>query len=842
MPATVENVFRGNSCGGRILTALVAVASFLATASNLFSEPEVTGGAMRMGTSVRLKPFTPAAFHCLIKNPDSKAHNVSLMISPADDTFSVAPEITFMDTVYVPASTTYDYNSTVMSSTTENYLLTSFSDGSKLPNRGESIPVKMLYSKSPHYGILNDSADINFGSMVNFPDMKDKFFPVFFSSRSMPISPEGLDGIDVLIFLDLNFDNMNTAQFNALHEYVRTGGLLVFAYPESTLKAALTPIGDLIPVKPVRVRKVDEVKALSAIVKDFKGVKLCDFLESTPAENSIVLIKDYGMPLVAYKKFGLGTAMLISIPLSDDVYNDKSDWKELARFVMSRQDLYNEERGFSNCIDEMTGFTVPGTATVFKIIIVYFLLLATAFVAGHFLKRNISAWGVCILIATIMTLNILSKAKNAAKNNGTIFSGVELTIPGDFSDNTTLYCGLFSDRNRQVTLKAPNTGSFISTILPRDYSGIPRFNSEQASGGSRGGFFSGSGMESTQQESSQNVQRVQLIVQRIDGIPELSDVPLQSLRLKQFKAKACLQTNLREPILPELVYLKSGYELKGWKSPDGLEPEFAFLAFQNGVLPVNVSGGQISFRNNESDKMFSTDVLSKQIMNAVHNGDRLPSPALLVATRMENPLMSLPEGFRCQGKKIMVYPVREKYSEDEILIGPEQISLTAGNTSSKIIIDGNRLNSNQEGLYSSSEYSIDFQVPPHFRLIKPSEIRIYFSFSNPGGNLILEPRLVKLEALPDSKNPQPKPLYAEFRPDQVVNGKTKNDGVFSFAGKEIGGIIDPITGKGRFLITVNEKNPLMDPVQRRRANALSITNLSVSVKGFINENLTGSTY
>ncbi|MEM4247934.1 MAG: hypothetical protein QXH80_01590, partial [Candidatus Nanoarchaeia archaeon] len=635
----------------------------------LLGAPELSRVLLRMGTSPKLKAFSPAQFSCFVSNPDTVPHLISVRITPKSIFFEGTAFNVYTDSFYVPAGCTYEYNSVVIIENSEEYSLAAFSDGVALSRLEENIIIKLASPKSYNLGLLNDSSEFGFGSLINFPELKDKYNICFFTYSSFPSTATLFEKFAAIIISDVDFERLSAAQLQALFDYVTNGGTIIFGNPKSVLQAKNSPLGQLLPVIPFRIRKTDKIgeeAAFKRLFPEFKGiVERTDFLESVVAEKAYVQIEDNRMPLVAIKKCGLGYAKLITIPLSETVFKDKNDWLNFVKFLLFQQELFNEQKEFSSVLDEITGFSVPKTSQIIKYVLAYIVVVSALLSGGRFFKKQALSWGACVLVSLLFTFAIILRAGASVKEKGGIVSGIELCIHGDISESVTSYYGLFSSKNEVLTIKAPNTSSLVSAIMPKDSVAVPFMRGGGPVGDKRS--FFGTDTQNLRASQSADDKTPKLIVQRNNGIQELSNMSLPALRGKQFRnsfttGKVFSGKGLA---IPEILYGRKGFQIKNWKIPDGISVDTAFVAFPDGAIPINYADGYLGYNYEGFGKehVFSTDTLTEKTIEAVIIGARHPSPALAIIEKLAKPSISISEPFKCQGRKIHFFPLEEKFSD-----------------------------------------------------------------------------------------------------------------------------------------------------------------------------------
>ncbi len=817
---------------------LAAAALIPALACRCADVVEVSRPMIKVGMSPLIRPFSAATFSCHIVNPDARPHRIGLRIYP-EGTIESSRNI-FSDDVDVPAETVLDYGSEIIFENAERYFLSVYVDGVKGQKADEDIMIKMITGKTVQIAVLNDSYTVSLGAFTIAPGFKGKYNVYHFSARNAPSNWSMYKRVSCLVIVEPEFDRMTCSRYQAILDYVNQGGTVIFAYPPALFKAAQTPLAQLLPVTPVKLRKIHELKPLGRLIPEFNGwTKAVDFMEAVPKDDSVVLLsEDNGLPVFVWSKAGFGSCRFSAIPICENMYEEKTVQLKLLKRHFVQQELYNEPGGFISALDEMTGFSVPGTPVVLRIIAVYVLILLVVHVAGAVLRRHGAAWIISIVAAGVVTVVVLADAGKSVESKGSLFSGIELMTAGTESSPVETYYSVFSTSDRTVDIRSPDADTLLSSISPGD---------------SSYGFVSMAALAGGPQSNFQKVKMVQeggaqapsspLISGRDNGYCAIKGLDLKALTVREFHAfaKGAFGSLPRLEDLPEISYSERGPSMKPWKVPQEFKPEHAFLVFSDGVLPLSINNGELSLEAG-SEGMFSTDTTAKRLNDAIHDGARKGTPGIALVEKIGKSIIPPPEKASTQGRRIIMLPALEKLGAETVTVNPEQIPLTAGDSSTRIIISGNKLKKDDVGLYSSSEYLFKFQLPPSFSAIEASEIRVNLKYSNQGGNIDIQPTLALYdpaeEMVEGAQPPKPGSAAAAVK----IQGKGRGDGEYVFSGGDVGKALDPVNGSGKLYLIITEKKPVLDAIQKRRINAWSLVKLSVSVKGRLPERVTQFRY
>lgn len=794
------------------LTILTITVLTCWTPTRLLGKPTVRRGTIRLGYSLRLPRYSWGKFSCEITNPDPKARKVMIRVS-SENAFT--QRNSFADEVTIPPKSIIEYETDIMVENSENYVMETYVDGVKTSGRGEEILLKLLQARMEQIGVLNDHPTISLGAFVQLKHYKDKVFSTNFRSRNFPENWQTLRDLAALVIIRPDFDNFNARQQKALLDYVKQGGVVIFACPEALLDMKDTPFAPLAPVNPVRLRRVSDLPGVRDVIPSFDGWRSGEtlpFLESTEKGDGLTFMKIGDFPLFRWKRYGLGSCRFSAIPLCQSHYQGKEEtsWDGLLRFFFNHQQFFSETLKYSECLDAMTGFTIPKVIVIKILFAVYFAILAIIMFGGLWLKSPRISWGVGTLVAVAATLGILHKAKQKSSEKGKVLSAIEMSVAGigDFTPTEGFY-GVFSDANLALTIDGRDENSSLSAISPNTASILPTgFRTTQVRGRS----------------NSATTLRESYEVKRVDGTPSLANVNIRAHSVRQFAGNFSLANDIVAAAddLPVLRYGKNGPVLEPWIPPKGLPHDKAFLIMpsggfdlkrrEDGALTLNLTGGKA---------LFQSDHLSKTIRDALTEAHKKSCPYVALVSKLRETAIPKPTMAKIQGRRVVIVPTRERCEAPDVLVDAAQVSLTAADSSTRMVMIGNALKSNLSGR-GASTYRFKFKLPPALSSVIPREIRMRFQYANSGGNIAAHPAL----QLPSGT---------------LIEG-TREGAEFVFKGAEIAEALDPVEGTGIIQVVSKEIDPNLTQAQKLRGNKWEITELSLAVEGALPRRLVPFTY
>lgn len=778
---------------------LTAISLLLISLSfSLLAQPKVDRANLRYGFSPRIKRFSWATLNCRLVNPDPKPYNIEIRFVDANRG-ALNQKTVFSDNIYVPAKTIIQYSSPVMTEDAEEYRLEIFVDGKEI-KKTDSFLISLISGNSSYLVILNDSVDVSLGSFSTTPEFKGLYAASTFIAKAPPLPWTLLKKAAAIVIVRPDFSRYSADSYQAILDYVRQGGNIIFADPVGAMEAAKTPLSVLLPVIPLRIRKVTTLEPLSKMIPGFKEFRgPVDFLESVPSGDGVDLLKDGDLPLFRWKKFGLGTCRFSAIPILQESFPKDEPWLKILRGYLAAQNISNDLSTAVPALDEMTGFSVPGLESVRKIFLIFFILILIPLSAGLYLKRTGLAWIVTGCITVLFSLYILkTAAAGHAHQKGIFISFIEAYVPGSTASPGEGWYGIFSSSDTKISIKARNEKTALSSIPPPDNI-MAMFN---AGGGLSGSSFS----QPTE-------------VKNYNALPEIADLNLNANMSRQFYAAYDNTGTVNAP-LPELHYDEAGFKFQPWKISGNIKPYAAWLQFVNGIVPLTIKNGVIEAETG-SEAVFASDTTLKSVQNFIKQGWKHSTPGLILVENSTETMLALPQNIIAHGKKISILPVREISTGNTVSVPAQSVIFTPGDTSTRLIMNGNEIKSELVSR-SDSEYIFCYQLPPLFSEIKPKKIEIDFQYLNEGGNLTIVPA-VFIGKLEDKK----------FILKREVKAASQKGGKFVFTD-----VADSINaGEGFVALKINLKRENLPMGERLRANKWSVENLGIKVTGDMPESV-----
>ena len=757
----------------------------------LSAKPKMERELLKYGHSQRIKRFSWGNLSCQLTNPDSKPCNIELrFVDSLRGT--VNNNTVFSETVYLPPETVIQYNTPVMTENSDEYKIEMFVDGVE-KQKSDPFFIRLMSGNSSYLPILNDSDNLSFGSFATAPEFKGIFAVSAFPVETPNFSWSMLKKASSIIIVRPDFSRYSSDKLCAILDYVYQGGNIIFADPVGVIEASKTPLSVLLPVVPLRIRKITTLEPLHKILPGFKKFAgSVDFLESVSSGNGVDFLKDRDMPVFRWKKYGLGTCRFSAVPLTRNSFSNNDTWLKILSMFFAHQSISNDLSTAVPVLNEMTGFTVPGIESVRKILLIYFILIIIPLGLGLFLKRTIAAWIITGCITVLFSFHILRTVSAGHSDKKGIFvSFIETCIPGVVASPGEGWYGIFSTSDTKISIKTKNTHTLLSAIPPPD----------NIVAMVQGGLSA---------KKSQPTE-----VKTIHALPEITDLSLNINTARQFFA-AYDKTIVANFNLPELHYDKNRFTFQPWKITNKLKPYSAWLQFANGIIPLTVKDNTVK-ADTATAALFASDTTLKSVQNFLQKGWKHSSPALILVENSTKTMLKLSDEIIVHGKKLTVIPVKEIGQNRTITIPHQSVLLTPGDTSTRRVMTGNQI---KPSIVSRNDldYIFRYQLPPLFSGIKPEKIKIDFKYVNDGANLSIVPVILTGHI-----------RNKKFIKKREIEAVRHSNGKFIF--EDVADCIESGTGFVALKVKIKRKN--LPTGERVRVNKWSLDKLLISVTGVV---------
>ncbi len=273
------------------------------------------------------------------------------------------------------------------------------------PILSETLNLRSHYTTKPIILVSGDKV-----SPDDLPVLSDDVFPIFSYTRSLPETWYGYDGVALLILHADVLKTLRPEQFQALVEWIRSGGYVMTASGLNTGSFSEPRMEELMPAE---IHGFEELVKIEAL-KIFCGSRLESqqpfLVLNAEVKEADVLIEEEGIPLLVRKQTGAGQVMLLGIDVLRPPFRN---WRGRHAFWQKMTDLAPGERVPAIGISSKTirSALLAGISTKFPQFIyvlsalgIYLLLLKICFFRIEKKRRLRSA---CIaLTATILLFSM----------------------------------------------------------------------------------------------------------------------------------------------------------------------------------------------------------------------------------------------------------------------------------------------------------------------------------------------------------------------------------------------------------------------------------------------------
>jgi len=157
-------------------------------------------------------------------------------------------------------------------------------------------------------------------------------YQVRWRTENIPDRAEGLSGVNMLIFNDVNTDQLNLAQREAIRTWVLGGGHLLIM-GGSNWQATASGLTELLPFSPTNSITTSDGEAFLQYANDNKTTFTTDYpqTEGTVREDGQIILGTEESPLIIRKTFGDGTIDYVTVNLEAPPF---STWEALPNIFL----------------------------------------------------------------------------------------------------------------------------------------------------------------------------------------------------------------------------------------------------------------------------------------------------------------------------------------------------------------------------------------------------------------------------------------------------------------------------------------------------------------------------
>lgn len=408
----------------QILACFLRLAAGAGVGTALFcgaaDEPFFQAGFPAWGQTPRVCEYHWASVPLTLNNPTDQRQELVVSIrgeaSPEalySKHVAIGPRAVMQDSLLLVAERDTSYTATL-----------SYADGRVLEVKSLISEHQNPFQAVPAY-FVSDFPDLKgVSALAKNKDIGCRLITTRSSGENLPLYVPGYGAAALLVLISVDFEAMNAQQFTAIEEFVAAGGTLMVLGVSTLLEAAETPLEPLLPVTPLRSRRVSTLSALGSWGREDAPVAAPEWEEGTAMAEavakpgSLVVLQEGVHPLITWGQWGLGRVAACSFdPFVEGCRDSQigtAIWRHLLSGLsapsISGQAAHRPE--LQRCASRLVGFRVPGVDVVRNIMVAYFVLVSGLFILGFVVKRLVYSWlgaMACSLGLTVMILAAASR-------------------------------------------------------------------------------------------------------------------------------------------------------------------------------------------------------------------------------------------------------------------------------------------------------------------------------------------------------------------------------------------------------------------------------------------------
>lgn len=791
---------------------LLGVACFAGWAMTAAAAPALRSASIRFGMTPAIPQDAFAQFNFTVENPDPEPAEAVVTLQPE------GPGPVYSKLVRIGPEALLEDRLLITTSGTENYEAI-FTRSRGLPDK-EKVVTRLETARRATLFLIND--DYDFTGASDLIRASGVLRNVRMTSVRAALAPDhwmGFGDALLVVMVAPNFREMNQWQMQAVRDFVQRGGTLLWIKPEGMLAAADTGLRDLLPVVPLRTRRVEDFSFLrhllppaaepAAPLLEPEGLL---FLESLPAGEGVTTQAMGEFPVCRWRRSGLGTVGALAFDpcqkffqrngLYVPLWNHALAWATHAPADASR----GGDRAFARLLELVSGFRIPGVGPVQAIIFGYLAVLALLLFIGFRFRREAVAWVLMACVGLALTGGIFYAAQRlATRQSRQTITAITLAAWADQHLSGRQDLSLFSRGDTRPTLTAADTHASFYPWASRSYAGMAERESWTT--------------------PLRSIRR--------DGLSAVENISVQALRPR----KLTLAFRADAPLLPAgdatLRHGPEGPQLAPFTLPAGTPPpRHAFLVQAGGLTPLALDGLRLDASGSRAGLLTVDQALiaARDYLATV----RAPFPCVALISTLDAPrprLFAVSEGafsefeYRCT-----LLPLTQELLPGPALVPPAAVVYEPADARARLLL-------NPEGEWVESHLRGEVEwvalhavLPPLLAGLQPDRVEVDLEISNPGGNVVASVELFDPRRQPAKAPGKIAELPAGRMPAAFAGAAGTQFRFTGFAAAG-GSPIDPATGRLGVLLLLSQKKILTNPMDVERANRWKINSLQVTVRG-----------
>ncbi len=802
--------------------------AFLAFASSAVALPEIAQATLRFGYSPRISAHAWAYFNYRVDNPDEVMRTVTLVLKPRGQRNVTIHDHTFE----LAAGHRLDFRTLVTIGSVADYTIDLFADGNLIDR--EDALIRVGSPKNRYVAFVNDNVDLDYGQFSKNKGLHDKYLSNHFKAETIPHHWVGYDGLHILVLMQPDFKYMHSRQINALLDYIARGGTVMIADPHGIVAAAGTPLKKILPVTPLRIRKLDVLKAFTQI----GGTELVwpegtDFLESVPRGEGVTTLWHGDFPLTRWSRYGLGVIGVSAVNPSQKLIrttagNFNAIWKHILCFGGNVD--YASSHGDAHlaaALDSLTGIVIPGAGRIRVFLVIYFLVVLAFVAIGILSKQRLTSWVALSLVAGIATILVFAAAQRQGRELSKYTAAI-LSFDAPFTEDgsSEQIVSLFSKLERGLDVKSNDVDRHIRALLPppalRTEGDLVRTArrrskvSNQAK--SAGGKSDKPGLKKGEfvDRGKHQIVRDPLTINQRDGRNSLEGLLLRPYAPSFF---AALHASEGDPSgkTPLVSWSKGGVVMEKWEIPEGINPVHGMIVCANGAYPASLSGRTCAVDPERSRAGLT--VLSSEIGSLRDHllQKRTPVPLLaLFVNTSKDGTGSIPDEFAIVGREVNLISVRQDLTTEEIWVPFERMTFKPVGSRARALMFNNRWQDVQQR-GTKTQYHFHSFLPAPLTRMAPHTVYIRFVGDNRSRNVKWSFAL----------------LHNAGDAEQLIPATRVEGNLHIFENVQAASVFDPADGYFRIVLESKTVKKITDPLSAPRMNTWRVQDLKIAVGGVL---------
>jgi hypothetical protein len=590
-----------------------------------------------------------------------------------------------------------------------------------LPVKG-AIPLECVMdfrdvSKKPAIALFTDET-VEIGNLSNRLGYGDSHFRMTYVHKGRWAEHwSEYSAFDTLVFLDPVFDDNHPLILRAVKDYIKMGGTVIFAHHNGINNAAKSQFEEILPIIPLQNREVNQLPELRKFIgsKELYSEMGMTFVDSSPKEGTYVPCAMGELPIIAWKKMGLGLVGAITLSPTQDAFqqgeNFKLTWRYLFKHIQRPADIsLLPTNDAKESVNMLNGLTIPGPSVILKYMLIYLVMIVVVFVLLSKFKKPILGWGVAIVISFGMTAVIFNKAYSSADGSKNRTAAVFSQIPVVDNAPAVQVYSIFSKNNEELDFKA--------NIVDDRFRKLPKVKANFRELNSQG-------------KGSYKAAQIQEV---ITGSYSSENATLKGLKIQGLSARTFTKISRSHISSSDVANLNFGKEELSITSSEFpaelLRAEQIYLCGNSGLIPMELSENKLTAKANSAVHGKADEYLRKLL-----NSLKFRSPVLCYSLKGSAEDNILDDSFEVNGMNLYMAPLAEDL-QGEVFI-PGEFTALIGQSTATYIFRENKWNQALHMGGKTSTYEFAVKVPLGYEDLNISELVVDLEYINQSGNILL---------------------------------------------------------------------------------------------------------